>query len=334
MRRSIEEEHVNHERWLVSYSDFITLLFAFFVVMYSLSQLSDSEFDRVANELTQRFANTTVISNQQTPGDIGPTAVTSTLRGEDFAADEGNVELTPAELHDSPISVNGMPPTLQTLQRTLSEDLQATLQDGRVGILGNEQWLEIDMGADVLFQPGAATLKKPARELLQLMALRLRDIPNAVRVEGFTDDAGLQNSVFESSWALSAARAAAVAQVLQNYGVLPSRLAAVGFGEYQPLTSNESVLGRAVNRRVVLSVSADANPRPGRAGIMPPAAATSGDDSASAGQNYRSWVDEVSEALGRIRNQEPTQQTDITPPEGVDIVRTKDGGILITREEQ
>ncbi|HSG61377.1 MAG TPA: flagellar motor protein MotB [Pseudomonadales bacterium] len=334
MRRLIQEEPVNHERWLVSYSDFITLLFAFFVVMYSLAQLSDSEFENVATQLSQRFANSTIISNDQTLNDIGPTAVTSTLRGDDFAAEEGNVELTPSALDQSPLSVNGMPLALQALQNELQNDLQASLQDGRVGILGNEQWLEIDMGADVLFQPNSAVLKREGRQLLQRMALRLKDMPNAVRVEGFTDDGSVTGSIFESSWALSAARAANVAQLLQMSGVQPHRLAAVGFGEFQPLTSNESVLGRAVNRRVVLSVSADNNPRPGRAGmgpILPPSTEGSGE---SPGENYRTWVDEVSEALDRVRVGEATRESPPELPEGLDVIRTKEGGILITRDEQ
>lgn len=334
MRRLIEEEPVNHERWLVSYSDFITLLFAFFVVMYSLAQLSDSEFDSVANELSQRFANSTIISNQQLANDIGPTAVTSSLRGDDFAAEEGNVELTPSELDNSPISVNGMPLALQALQSELQRDLQATLQEGRVGILGNEQWLEIDMGADVLFLPNSATLKREGRQLIELMALRLQSMPNAVRVEGFTDNSVISNSAFDSSWALSAARAASVAQALQTHGVAPHRLAAIGFGAYQPLTSNESVLGQAVNRRVVLSVSADDNPRPGRAAFTLPATSAQEPSVESPAQNYKTWVDEVSAALGRIQVREDAAESTVVIPEGLDVKRTKEGGILITREEQ
>jgi|GEM_PF-3589815 len=333
MRRQIQDEHVNHERWLVSYSDFVTLLFAFFVVMYSLSQLSDGEFEDVASVLSQQFANTTVVSNKLDTNDVGPTAVVATLQGEDFVADEGNVELTPSDLKESPISVNGMPLSLQTLEKDLRDDLQASLQDGRVGILGNEQWLDIDVGTDALFAVGSAKLSSAGRLLFNLIAIRLKDMTNAVRVEGFTSDMSSTESSYDSPWALSAARAASVAQVLQENGVQPHRIAAVGYGSYQPLTSNESVLGQAVNRRVVISVSADAHPRPGRAGIAYRVIDESAQNEAVVDQPYRSWIDEVSAALGKIKS-DPQQETTISMPEGVNVSTTEAGGILITRDDE
>jgi chemotaxis protein MotB len=314
----------------VSYSDFITLLFAFFVVMYALTQLSDAEFDSVANQLQRQFANAT-ISNDQSPNDIGPTAVTSTLRGDDFAAEEGDVELTPSELNPSPISVNGMPLSLQSLRDELQRDLQATLEEGRVGILGNEQWLEINMGADVLFTPGDAVLSKEGRRLIQLMALRLKDMSNAIRVEGFTDNEVLPASPFVNSWALSAARAANVVQMMQSMGVEPHRLAAIGFGEYQPLTSSDSVLGKLVNRRIVIAVSADDNPRPGRAGLTPGVDEGAKHGGPSSGQPYRTWIDEVSDALSRIRETDQANGP-TTSIDGLEVIPTEEGGIRITRE--
>lgn len=331
MRHPVEQEPINHERWLVSYSDFITLLFAFFVVMYALTQLGDAEFDSVANQLQRQFANAT-ISNQQSPNDIGPTAVTSTLRGDDFAAEEGNVELTPSELNPSPISVNGMPLALQSLRDALQKDLQATLQEGRVGILGNEQWLEINMGADVLFTQGEAVLSKEGRSLIQLMAMRLKNMSNAIRVEGFTDNEVLPGSPFANSWALSAARAANVAQIMQAMGVEPYRLAAIGFGEYQPLTSNDSVLGKIVNRRIVIAVSADDNPRPGRAGLTTGSEKDVEGSGASPGQQYRTWIDEVSDALSRVRETDQSNEP-VTKLDGLEVTPTEEGGIRITREK-
>lgn len=325
------QEHVNHERWLVSYADFITLLFAFFVVMYSLSQLSDTEFNAVSDSLRVRFSNNTTIYNKLMPADLGPTAATTQLSGDEVASEADNVELTPAVIDQVPEYVTKLPKPLEHLQTTLSHDLQETIKNNQIGIFGSEQWLEIDMSAEVLFEEGRSELTPSGRLLIEYMVEQLKDIPNAIRVEGFTDDKSLPREKGQSNWALSSMRSVAVAELMQKLGVDPSRIAAVGYGQYQPITSNSSKLGQTANRRIALVVSESASPRQGRAGFKD----LTEEENVTLELNsvkFRGWIDEVSEALGKVAA--PEERPDPVKIEGVNIIRKEDGGLIITNENQ
>lgn len=232
IRRDPIETKINHERWLVSYSDFITLLFAFFLVMYSVSQVNEEKYKQLANTLSQTF--------------------------------EGTQTLTPAA--DQVEQVGIVPQEnlaeLSELQRQLENTLQGLVQQSRVNLSGNEDWVEIDINANLIFDSGKAQLSTEAQSIFTQIADVIAPYENAVEVSGHTDDIPISNNEFANNWELSSARAVAVVNWLAYNGVQPERLSAVGYGEYRPVADNTTEEGRAANRRVVLRVARERAEQP------------------------------------------------------------------------
>ena len=255
-----EEEHANHERWLVSYADFITLLFAFFVVMYSISQVNESKYRVLSNTLTDVFS-------QQPEEKMKPIQIGEPVRGNPDAL----VELRSTSVRaPAPESNEAEPdaaqnPTSGNL-REISEKIQAALGDlidkELVTVKGNEEWLEITLQDSMLFSSGDASVTESAYGLLAQIAAILREQDNPVRVEGFTDNVPIHTLRYASNWELSSARAASVVQVLIGKGLNPEKLMAAGYGQYQPVTSNDTPEHRQKNRRVVLMVAKGGDLRP------------------------------------------------------------------------
>ena len=131
-----------------------------------------------------------------------------------------------------------------------------------ISVQGNEEWLEIELKSSLLFASGEATASAEARPIMQEMAAVVRDSELPIRVEGFTDDRPIATGIYPSNWELSSARAATIVKLLTEFGVGPTRLAAIGYGEFQPVAGNDSEEGRAANRRVVLMLSRGARLRP------------------------------------------------------------------------
>ena len=223
IRRTPIETKINHERWLVSYSDFITLLFGFFVVMYSVSQVNENKYRVLSDTLSKAFdSNATSAATTQPPDQL-------------------------ANLDD-------VASQLMSVLDTLVSD--QNVADKSVAVFGNESWVEIEVDSNLLFASGRAEPYPQAKTIFAELADVLRPYENAVAVSGHTDDVPLrQNARFNNNWELSAARAAAVVDILALNGVEPKRLSAVGFGEFQPVADNTSEEGRAKNRRVVLRVA-------------------------------------------------------------------------------
>lgn len=232
IRRDPIETKINHERWLVSYADFITLLFAFFVVMYSVSQVNEAKYKQLANTLTKTFAGaqTNTTGNEQTE-----------------------------ELYNAPEQNLG---ELSDLQQQLDTTLQGLVQQSRVSLSGNEDWVEIDINASLIFASGEAELSKEAQHIFSRIADVLGPYENAVEVSGHTDDVPISNAEFANNWELSSARAVAVVNWLAYNGIKPERLAAVGYGEYRPVADNATAEGKAANRRVVLRVARERAEQP------------------------------------------------------------------------
>lgn len=257
MRRKYEEEEsINHERWLVSYADFITLLLAFFVVMYSMSQINESKFRVLSNTLNDAF---NFVEYEIDPLEIGEVAKSNPLNlipvteGADvdrLADGKGAQEqgMVPAELeriNDELVNIFG---------NEISEDL--------LMIRGNEDWLEIELKSSLLFGSGGASLNYQAEALINEIAGVIFDGNYAVRVEGHTDNQAIGVSNFASNWELSGARASAIVRQLISSGIEPYRLSAIAYGEHQPIASNASAQGRAQNRRVVLAIARHMRLRP------------------------------------------------------------------------
>lgn len=254
-RRRPVDLSTNHERWLVSYSDFVTLLFAFFVVMYSISQVSESKYRVLSETLTTVF-------NKETPAlSINPINVgTPVVEAKPNVLDNaGEFDVDHIMPGDGAFDKTAELPQLSDLFEDEFSDL---IEDELVQVHSNEMWLEVELKSSVLFDSGEATPTRAAESIFQDIALLLKDLDNPVQVEGFTDNVPISNARFASNWELSGARAAAAVKLMMQGGIAPERLAAVGYGEYQPVADNATEQGRAANRRVVLMIAREKTKRP------------------------------------------------------------------------
>jgi chemotaxis protein MotB len=232
-RKHAHEEHENHERWLVSYADFITLLFAFFVVMYSVSSVNDGKLKTLGvaiNEAVSPMSNSTSKLRIQNDSPGGPS------RSRDITMD------------------------MQLFRRIVEATKPVKRGDmhgpaDRVTVTQEERGLVVSIADTVAFAPGRADLLPEIHETLLQVASILKDFPYQVRIEGHTDNVPVHTAQFSSNWELSITRAINIVRFLGEGGYLPQdRLAAGGYGEYHPVASNDTVEGRAKNRRVELVV--------------------------------------------------------------------------------
>ena len=241
-RRREPEEHVNHERWLVSYADFITLLFAFFVVMYSLSSINEGKYKVISQALIGVFNDA---DHSLKPIPIG---------------EERPKTVTPAKplVDDSDETSAGMGGTGDPL-KSIADDISAAFGDlissNQMTVRGNELWVEIELNSSLLFASADAMPSDQAFTIIDKVAAILKPFENPIHVEGFTDNIPISTAQYPTNWELSSARAASIVRMLAMQGVNPGRLASVGYGEFQPVANNATLEGRARNRRVVLVVS-------------------------------------------------------------------------------
>ncbi len=232
------EEHENHERWLVSYADFITLLFAFFVVMYSVSSVNEGKFRTVSDSIK---AALNPISSQPV----------SSMR-----FDLGDHKAQLAESIDKQVVF--MRKFLKGLRKhsVVKADLsQAVLPNG-MSMKQGDRSIVLTLSDSLLFESGQATLREEAYPILEAFSEVLNEYGMGVRVEGHTDNVPVSTAQFASNWELSAMRAASVARVLSEiFYVPPDRIAATGYGEFRPVADNLTPDNRSKNRRVELVVS-------------------------------------------------------------------------------
>lgn len=250
-RRKVEEPE-NHDRWLVSYADFITLLFAFFVVMYSISSVNEGKYRVLSNSLESVFTGS--------PRSEEPVQIGELSRGEGEMSPKPGIPDVPIFNIELPSIPDYTPPpvpeeTIRSINE-LSEQLSSTLSDlidsDDVSIKKGDDWLELEMKSNVLFGSGDARLETQAVPIIGKIAAILKTSANPIHVEGFTDNNPINTPRFPSNWELSAARAASVVHLLERYGLNPSRMSAIGYGEFKPIADNATEEGRKTNRRVVL----------------------------------------------------------------------------------
>ncbi|HBS63096.1 MAG TPA: flagellar motor protein MotD, partial [Stenotrophomonas sp.] len=273
-RRKHHEEHANHEAWAIPYADLMTLLLAFFVVMYAISSINEGKYRVMADALTTAFGgaprtiNPVQVGNQQVQGGgwDSPSVIKSGTRiGPSAPAPSNDPTLLPAMASQMrmPVSVHNQE-QLKRAERQLNgiaDRLTATLapliERGMITVRRTELWIEVEINSDILFPTGSAALDVHARQTLASLAEVLRDVPNSVRVEGHTDNVPIATATFPSNWELSAGRAASVVHLFADQGVQPSRLAMVGYGQFRPREDNASAEGRNRNRRVMVIILAD-----------------------------------------------------------------------------
>jgi chemotaxis protein MotB len=242
-RRRQQEEHENHERWLVSYADFITLLFAFFVVMYSISSINEGKYKILSDTLTGVFTQPDRAIKPIPVGDERP----RTTEPDRSLVDEGN------SVKDSN--------SLEQIADSVRNAFGDLIKSEQLKISGTETWIEIELSSSLLFGSGDAIPNNAAFDIVERVAKILAPYENPVQVEGFTDNLPIQTAAYPTNWELSSARAASVVRMLAMDGVNPSRMAAVGYGEHQPVAANDTAEGRARNRRVVLVISRNVDVR-------------------------------------------------------------------------
>jgi len=239
-RRKEAEEHENHERWLVSYADFITLLFAFFVVMYSLSSINEGKYRVLSDSIVQAFRSVSV-------NDSGRQMIIQDLPMPSKAIiGQKKASLAKqAEREKVAKRVRDMADEIRRVLRPLADGGQVSVSEGAFGI-------KVEINAEVLFQPGEADLGQPAIDALDAVAQVLAPAEFPIVIEGHTDNVPISTYRFPSNWELSAVRASSVVRLFVANGVAPGRLTAAGYGDQRPVASNLSAEGRAQNRRVTL----------------------------------------------------------------------------------
>lgn len=253
-RRRQDDDLHNKERWLISYADFITLLFAFFVVMYSVSSVNEGKYKVLSETLTGVF-NAPQRSFQ--PIEIGDQPQRS------LNAPVDNV--IPPAVTEAPrnpeMDAQARTEALRAMADQLSMEFDELINQGVVSLETSDEWLELNLPNSLLFGSGDAEPHYDAFDVVEKIATVLTNRDNAVKVEGFTDNQPISTSRYPSNWELSAARAASMVRMLVMEGIEPERLAAVGYGQYQPVARNDMEEGRRRNRRVVLLISRDASIR-------------------------------------------------------------------------
>jgi chemotaxis protein MotB len=233
-------EHVNHERWLVSYADFITLLFAFFVVMFAVSQVDSKKTGRFTESFAQAMG-----FHPLPPGGTG---------------------LLPAEVPANLPSVlakaltqqhgNGAEATPEEIKAQLQAKLAERMELEKFELIAKDQELILRFNSSLLFESGDARLSDKACEVLRVVADQLRELDVVIRVEGHTDNLPTQPLMWKSNWELSSARSVAVLLELTGPDALDAdRLTMAAWGSWKPIAPNDSEQGRAKNRRVDLVVS-------------------------------------------------------------------------------
>jgi chemotaxis protein MotB len=371
-RRKVFVDANNHDRWIVSYADFITLLFAFFVVMYAMSSVNESKYKTLTESLGTAFsskeqqpgrpaipakAEPVMIQPPRVPLDVSfeskplpedqgiteekewklnptpesvqnpasetqnPSASSSSVIPAEalavhFDAQQPDAQNKPQDrdekaptLADAPHSEPDLfsptagkeknpllemfslssksadkDPTpaqdvdekrelsaeilkershLNQVSDQLEQALSSSIAENLVAVKRNDYWIELEMNSELLFLSGDAALSKKAQPVIEEIVKVINTLPNAINVEGHTDNIPISNMKYPSNWDLSSARATSVVQELVNQGVDPTRLSAVGYGEFHPLGDNQTEEGRFKNRRVTLVLMSQAFSRYG-----------------------------------------------------------------------
>jgi chemotaxis protein MotB len=271
-RKGKHEEHTNHEAWAIPYADLITLLLAFFVVMYAISSVNEGKYRVLSDSLVAAFRGTPrsvepVQVGQKEVGsgaDIRTNVVQQTLAGQPRSL------LTPIPIKTQlpkPVAQPLRPGDFEEAKRTAAASavlervadkvmraMDELVKANLVFVRRKTSLIEVEIRTDILFPSGSATLSPSARPIIERLADVLKPFENPIRVEGHTDNRPIKTVAFPSNWELSAARAASVVRLFATAGIDPVRLSVIGKGEFQPVQSNATAEGRNANRRVVIVI--------------------------------------------------------------------------------
>jgi chemotaxis protein MotB len=258
VRRKRKPAPEGHERWLVSYADFITLLFALFVVLFASTRSDKTRVKAVSQAIENALKN----------GTIAP-AISGVVKtpSKDKTSSEPPPKLSP-ETGKTPEPAAGVDELSKPLE-VLRSTLQKEVATGSVRLALEHRGLVIELEAGAFFPSGGATLGSTAYPTVKKVAAVLNTLPNALRLEGHTDSLPINNARFQSNWELSAARSIAMLRFLnEQFGVATERMAIVGYADTEAIDSNDTEAGRERNRRVdiviVSSRGMQTEPAPGK----------------------------------------------------------------------
>ena len=254
-RKRRQEEHVNLDRWLVSYADFITLLFAFFVVMYAISSVNEGKYRVLSDTFTEVFQSQPRTMQPIQIGEDGVSGEPSVLQPERATSGQPNpIDLQQPESGQPEGGQVEQGDNLDEIATDFEKAMSPLIDKDLINITQNDNWVEVEINSSLLYGSGSADLEDEALPVLRELAGILQRYPNQIQVEGFTDNLPISTYLYPSNWELSAARAARVVHLVMRDGVQPDRMSAIGFGEFQPIAKNDSAEGRRKNRRVVLVI--------------------------------------------------------------------------------
>jgi len=257
-RRKKHEEHVNHERWLVSYADFITLLFAFFVVLYASSQVDKRKVGMLALSIQVAFQEMGVFesSNTKVPmadTEIMPFEKVQVIENVNRTVDFQRIAQPLRGMHSNA----ALPDSMKNVQADLAKALAPELKSHVVEIKARREGLVVSLEEVGFYESGSAALRSSGRDAVDRLVTILAKRSEALRIEGHTDDVPIHNAQFASNWELSTARATELIKLfILRYQIPAQRLSAAGFAQYHPLDSNGTPEGRARNRRVDIVILA------------------------------------------------------------------------------
>jgi len=239
-RRKKRIDHDNRDRWLISYADFVTLLFAFFVVMYSISSVNDAKYKTFSDSLNTAFSNRPTPAH--TPG-VAPNKQEQMLKS--------LVDKRTARLGEQQRKIQDR---MNNLAGSLKLMMSPLINQHLVNINPTKRGVEIDISESLLFRTGDAVLQPGAINVLRQVSGVLINEELPIEVEGHTDDIPIMTARFPSNWELSSARASSVVRMMISNGVPEKRLVVVGLASNQPIVPNDSPENRARNRRVSITI--------------------------------------------------------------------------------
>ena len=246
----------SQERWLVSYADYMTLMFALFVVLYASAIVKEETYDVLSESLGKIF-ETKANKGTGTSGDgilTNQVSQTEQFFGNDLEPEKGPVKSEQDKVkEESEQAQLGNP--LDALDYELRKSLSDLMKNDLAKLHRNDDWLTIELSSGVMFPSGSAASNPAALVILEQVAAVLSSVKNLIEVRGYTDSQQINNEIFSSNWQLSAARAAAVTNSLEQFGIDQNRLSIKANGSNQPIASNDTAEGRAKNRRVVIALS-------------------------------------------------------------------------------
>jgi chemotaxis protein MotB len=251
-------EHDNVDRWLVSYADYMTLLFALFVVLYAMAMVNEEPFETATESIGKVFQANDELPKNRGHGDdildVNSSKTNKRLYGNGIL-DVAGPEIVEGEVTLSNVSDSQVGTNLTSLEKELHTALYELIESGYAQLQIDGDWLEIELNSGMLFPSGSSSATKNATAILAVIYDVIGSSSNFIRVRGYTDNQPINTEIFSSNWELSVYRATTILRILEDLSLDSARMAIEGYGQYYPRENNNTSQGRAQNRRVVIAIS-------------------------------------------------------------------------------